>query len=243
MSSNRFLIPATCLRFAVKKVDGGYRGLAMSCGRWNHSCSFASWPTPTCKSDWFSPSMQSQPLVAWKYLSSRSELHFIGVWNIITSVFVMSFFVSHLLTGIGVTSSYMFCTSSNNCQLGIWVSHLHQVRARLHWAGPVVSSLGHSHICHQQVRRQVAGSECAVGSLQQGEARHAASVGLTFTQRQPVGVQAPTWVQGEAQHWGDGRRERKAMGGDQCRRKQGLDPKAQDCGEVTAKSELHHRTV
>lgn len=79
-------------------------------------------------------------------------------------------------------------------------SHLHQVRARLHGACPVVSALGHGHVGHQQVRRQVAGCERAVGGLQEGEARHTASVGLTFPQRQPVGVQAPARVQGEAQN-------------------------------------------
>lgn len=70
-------------------------------------------------------------------------------------------------------------------------SHLHQVGARLHRARPVVSALRHSHIGHQQVRRQVAGGERAVSGLQEGEAGHTAGVGLAFTQRQPVGVQPP----------------------------------------------------
>lgn len=71
------------------------------------------------------------------------------------------------------------------------LSNLYQVGARLHRARPVVFTLSDSHVRHQQVRGQVAGRECAVGGLQEGEAWHAASVCLAFTQRQPVRVQPP----------------------------------------------------
>lgn len=80
------------------------------------------------------------------------------------------------------------------------LSHLDQVGAGLHRACPVVSALSDSHVSHQQVRGQVAGGERAVGGLQEGEAWHAAGVGLAFTQRQPVSMQTPAGVQGEAQH-------------------------------------------
>lgn len=119
-------------------------------------------------------------------------------------------------------------------------SHLYQVGTRLHRACPEVSALSHSQVCHQQVRRQVAGSECAVSSLQEGEAWHTAGVGLAFTQCQSVGMQTPAWVQGETQHWEDGggggkrhtRRERRCKEGERwrgrkgVRREEGLDPEA-----------------
>lgn len=114
--------------------------------------------------------------------------------------------------------------------------HLHQVGPWLHWARPVVSALSHSHVGHQQVRSQVARSKSAVGGLQEGQARHTAGVGLAFTQSQPVSMQPPAWVQGEAQHWEDGKR-RRGTGGEEVqrerwrgikgvRREEGLDPEA-----------------
>lgn len=61
-------------------------------------------------------------------------------------------------------------------------------------------ALRHGHVRNQQVGGQVARSECAVGGLQQREARNAAGVGLAFAQRQPVSMQPPPRVQGKTQH-------------------------------------------
>lgn len=70
-------------------------------------------------------------------------------------------------------------------------SHLYQVGTGLHRACPVVSALSDCQVGHQQVRRQLTGSECVVGGLQEGEAWHAAGIGLTFAQSQPVSMQPP----------------------------------------------------
>ena len=152
-----------------KRVWFSYRGLAMSWGRWNHSCSFASCPAPTCMT-------QNQERQKSLVTSNLSQ-HVKSIW---------------------------FHIYNNTKQASL--SHLHHVGARLHRACPVVSALCDSHVGHQQVRRQVARSECAISRLQEGEAWHTAGVGLAFTQCQPVSVQPPAWVQGETQHWEDRKR-------------------------------------
>ena len=78
-------------------------------------------------------------------------------------------------------------------------SHLHQVGSRLHRTCPVVSALSDSQVRHQQVSRQVARGKSAIGSVQEGEAWHAAGVGLAFPQSQTVCMQTPARVQRETQ--------------------------------------------
>lgn len=67
-------------------------------------------------------------------------------------------------------------------------THLHQVGTGLHRARPVVSALRDGYVGHQEVRGQMAGGQRAVSHPQKGDAGHAASIGQSFTQSQPVGM-------------------------------------------------------
>lgn len=213
----------------------------MSWGRWNHSCSFASCPTPTCKretnrqtgsfshihpeSAWkvklvaYIQAIITLKQLSWTELTHTTQvkqnlpfktcagivverqgqsLTCCGMWGVLARCHftIWVCFRSKTtqmpfnLPDWKESSKYSINTHTASCTVLViefsvkWLtsSHLYQVGPRLHRACPVVSALSDSQVSHQEVRGQVAWGERAISSLQEGEAWHAAGIGLAFTQ-------------------------------------------------------------